>query len=265
MKQINIMRLLAISLLFVGCHKDDDTNPLALNEVNLALDGINIDTRAVIISANHPTMVSPSQRANFNLRITIGDNTATYIYNKNTRKWVPQSAPVYFPTITQPETVFFECFYNGLPDDDQSSAPSIQANDTLVGHIDNQKPMSVIDKVHLTHKNAIIEVVLSEKLMNKGDVYINNIRAFQETTQKYQIIINQSQGISKTIPFLLKDKLIEYKTQLAFPAGIHENTWHSISLILSEDLSDIEVIAADWIEEYSGEQVVKKVTENNGE
>lgn len=266
MKQINIVRLLAISLLFVGCHKDDDddeTNLVALNEIDLVLNRINVVTRAEV-SADHPTMVPPSQRDNFNLKITIGSNSATYIYNKNTLKWVPQSDPVCFSTAAQPETVFFECFYNAPPsDNDQSSALSILANDILVGRIDNQKPVNVIDKVYLTHKNAVIEVVLSDILMNKADdVYINNIKAFREGKRAYQIIINESQKTSTTIPFSLKTNLDEYSVQLEFPVGIFANTWYSFSLILSEDFYDVELVMTDWVEKNGGEQAVKRKINN---
>lgn len=257
------MRLLAISMLFAGCQKDDNTNLVALNEINLTLNGINIETR-VEISNNHPTMAIPSEREDFNLKITIGTNTAIYQYNQNTGKWVPQSNPVYFSTLSKPEPVEFECFYRGRPSNDQSSVLAIQANDTLVGHIDSQLPVGSLDQVHLTHKNAVIEVVLSEKLTHKGDVYINNSKAFQETTQNYQVVIPQSQGRSQTIPFLLKDQLgVEYTTQLKLPLGAHPNTWHTFSIMLSEDFSDVELVTDNWQEAYIGEQFVQKILETD--
>jgi hypothetical protein len=232
-----------ILLLVAGCKEEDfETKRIPLAEISLSVvDQTRVDN-------DHPTMVPPENRKDFVLAVSIGAQKEIYVSKGG--KWVPDKKPVYFPDEKTPQDIYFECYYSlQSADKNQNTFDKIQQKDILAGVIQKQLPVNGLKNVVLKHKNSIIEVRLSDELVDKGDVYINNTIPYKYSSNVYQLIVSTTQPTS-SIPFLIESSKSErYDCNLLLPATtLQGNFIYAFSLKLGRDLLIVEsdIILSEW-------------------
>jgi hypothetical protein len=244
MKNKALQLLLSLIIFFAvgGCEEEDlGDKRIPVGEVSLSL----AETR---VNSDHPTMISPEYRKDFVLAISIGEQKEIYV-NKD-GKWVPDKEPVYFPDEKTPQDIYFECYYlYPLTDENQNTFDKIQQRDSLVGIAAKQVPTNGLKNVTLKHKNSIIEVRLSNELVNKGNVYINNTVPYKYSSNIYHLVVNKTQEIS-SIPFLIENNEGEsYDCDLYLPTSeLLENSLYTFLLMLGYNVLEVEsaITLSEW-------------------